>query len=120
MLVWNQVAAANPSSGSDDSSKDKDREREKMKAAEAEKEKQKQKEKERAKQKEKEAAAAKEGSKDPSPWDDLRAHPSAFLTTKFNRPLPWPFPMGRAANPGPELWWESGTPAHVYVRWSWS
>jgi hypothetical protein len=51
----------------------------------------------------------------PSPWDDLRAHPSAFLTTRLNRAAMWPFPMGRAADVGPELWWESGTPSHVYV-----
>lgn len=50
---------------------------------------------------------------EPTPWDDLRAHPSAFLTTRLNRMLPWPFPLGPASNKGQEVWWESGTPAHV-------
>jgi hypothetical protein len=35
------------------------------------------------------------------------------LTTRLNRMLPWPFPMGRAKEKGPELWWESGMPSHV-------
>lgn len=50
---------------------------------------------------------------EPTPWDDARAHPSAFLTTRLNRMLPWPFPMGKAKAVGPELWWESGMPSHV-------
>ncbi|WVQ83022.1 hypothetical protein IAT38_005160 [Cryptococcus sp. DSM 104549] len=50
---------------------------------------------------------------EPSPWDDLRAHPSAFLTTRLNKMMPWPFPMGKAGRAGPELWWEKGTPSHV-------
>ena len=44
-----------------------------------------------------------------SPWDDLRAHPSAFLATRLNKMMPWPFPMGKAASEGKELWWEKGT-----------
>lgn len=44
-----------------------------------------------------------------SPWDDLRAHPSAFLATRLNKMMPWPFPMGKAAREGKELWWEKGT-----------
>ncbi|OXG18761.1 hypothetical protein C366_02872 [Cryptococcus neoformans Tu401-1] len=44
-----------------------------------------------------------------SPWDDLRAHPSTFLTTRLNKMMPWPFPMGKAAREGKELWWEKGT-----------
>ncbi|UOH80780.1 hypothetical protein LQV05_003439 [Cryptococcus neoformans] len=44
-----------------------------------------------------------------SPWDDLRAHPSTFLTTRLNKMMPWPFPMGKAASEGKELWWEKGT-----------
>ncbi|KIR80887.1 hypothetical protein I306_02344 [Cryptococcus gattii EJB2] len=44
-----------------------------------------------------------------SPWEDLRAHPSAFLTTRLNKMMPWPFPMGKAVKGGKELWWEKGT-----------
>ncbi|WRT67895.1 uncharacterized protein IL334_004869 [Kwoniella shivajii] len=51
--------------------------------------------------------------KDPSPWDDLRSHPSAFLTTRLNKIMPWPFPVGRAKRLGSELWWEKGMPLHV-------
>ncbi|OCF37016.1 hypothetical protein I316_00920 [Kwoniella heveanensis BCC8398] len=50
---------------------------------------------------------------EPSPWDDLRAHPSAFLTTRLNKLMPWPFPMGKAGRAGGELWWEKGMPSHV-------
>lgn len=35
-----------------------------------------------------------------SPWEDLRAHPSAFLTTRLNKMMPWPFPMGKAVKEG--------------------
>ena len=52
----------------------------------------------------------------PTPWDNELSHPSAFLTTRFNRLLPWPFPLGKAGNDGPEVWWESGTPAHVSIE----
>lgn len=52
----------------------------------------------------------------PPPWDDPRAHPSAFLTTRLNPPALWPYPMGKSGSKdGSELWWESGTPLHVYV-----
>ncbi|ORX37315.1 hypothetical protein BD324DRAFT_650915 [Kockovaella imperatae] len=94
-LIWNQVIAEIPEEESDSkrstssSSEKKDEKPEK-------------------KESKKETAET-----EPSPWDDLRAHPSAFLTTRLNRYLPWPFPMGRAAALGPELWWESGQPAHV-------
>ena len=91
-LVWNQVVADLPpekSSSSLSSSKEKEKPKEEKKEEKKEKE------------------------PEPSPWDDLRAHPSAFLTTRLNRFLPWPFPMGRAAPVGPELWWESGQPEHV-------
>ncbi|ODO05181.1 hypothetical protein L198_01870 [Cryptococcus wingfieldii CBS 7118] len=70
--------------------------------------------------KDKPAEAKKEEKKkeepkpeEPSPWDDLRAHPSAFLTTRLNKMMPWPFPMGKASSGGKELWWEKGMPAHV-------
>jgi hypothetical protein len=52
---------------------------------------------------------------EPSPWEEMRAHPSAFLTTRLNRLVAWPFPMGKATALGTELWWESGVPHHVYV-----
>lgn len=51
----------------------------------------------------------------PDPWSDMRSHPSAFLTTRLNRLMPWPYPMGKAATSGNELWWESGVPHHVCV-----
>ena len=95
-IIWNQVVAdlppepAAPSSSSSSSSSKKE-----VKKEEVKKEKK------------------KEEPEEPSPWDDLRAHPSAFLTTRLNRYMPWPFPMGRASAKGNELWWESGTPAHV-------
>ncbi|KAK6908071.1 hypothetical protein I203_102072 [Kwoniella mangroviensis CBS 8507] len=54
-----------------------------------------------------------EGPSEPSPWDDLRSHPSAFLTTRLNKLMPWPFPLGRARREGNELWWEKGMPSHV-------
>ncbi|WVO12688.1 hypothetical protein L204_100294 [Cryptococcus depauperatus] len=64
---------------------------------------------------EKKEEKKKEESKpeEPSPWDDLRAHPSAFLTTRLNKLMPWPFPMGKATAVGKELWWEKGMPLHV-------
>lgn len=64
----------------------------------------------------KEEKKEKKETKDPepSPWEEMRAHPSAFLTTRLNRMIPWPFPMGKAAKVGNELWWESGVPSHVY------
>ncbi|KIR68639.1 hypothetical protein I314_01060 [Cryptococcus bacillisporus CA1873] len=43
------------------------------------------------------------------PWEDLRAHPSAFLTTRLNKMMLWPFPTGKAVKGGKELWWEKGT-----------
>ncbi|WWD04989.1 hypothetical protein V865_003060 [Kwoniella europaea PYCC6329] len=54
-----------------------------------------------------------EGPSEPSPWDDLRSHPSAFLTTRLNKLMPWPFPLGKAKREGNELWWEKGVPSHV-------
>jgi len=66
-------------------------------------------EKPREKPAEKKEVKAKEAS----PWDEMRAHPSAFLTSRLNRLLPWPYPMGKASAKGNELWWESGVPAHV-------
>lgn len=68
---------------------------------------------ERPKEKPVEKKATKK--EESSPWDEMRAHPSAFLTSRLNRLLPWPYPMGKAAAMGNELWWESGVPAHVYV-----
>ncbi len=94
--MWNHIVADRPpepkqpsSSSSSSSSKEEEKKEEKKKEREPELE------------------------PEPTPWDDLRAHPSAFLTTRLNRVLPWPFPMGHASNEGPELWWESGTPVHV-------
>lgn len=63
-----------------------------------------------------EKKAEKKKEPESNPWDELRAHPSAFLTTRLNRLVAWPFPMGKAAAVGNELWWESGVPAHVYVH----
>ncbi|WVQ96241.1 hypothetical protein IAU59_003345 [Kwoniella sp. CBS 9459] len=64
--------------------------------------------------KKREEPAKNEKPPEPSPWDDLRAHPSAFLTTRLNKLMPWPFPMGKAGRGnGPELWWEKGMPSHV-------
>lgn len=54
-----------------------------------------------------------EKKEEPSPWEEMRAHPSAFLTTRLNRLVAWPFPMGKATALGSELWWESGVPHHV-------
>jgi len=92
-VIWNQIIAdqppgEKPATSSSSSSRKEERKEEK-----------------REKKEEKEP--------EPTVWDDPRAHPSAFLTTRLNRMLPWPFPMGRAANEGNELWWESGMPAHV-------
>jgi len=95
-LVWNQMAAdlpppprepSKPSSSSSGSSREKPGE--------------------------KPAEKKEVKEKEPSPWDEMRAHPSAFLTSRLNRLLPWPYPMGKAAAVGNELWWESGVPAHV-------
>ena len=94
-LIWNQIIAdqhpeAKPSysySSSRSSAKEEKKENKKDKTEEKEHE--------------------------PTPWDDLRAHPSAFLTTRLNRLLLWPFPMGKAARTGNEVWWESGQPTHV-------
>lgn len=68
-------------------------------------------EKEREKKEEEEKKPEKKP--EPSPWDELRAHPSAFLTSRLNRLIPWPYPMGKATAQGSELWWESGVPHHV-------
>ncbi|EIW73465.1 hypothetical protein TREMEDRAFT_59633 [Tremella mesenterica DSM 1558] len=111
VFVWNHIVANQPPNETEEEAKakaDKEKEREKQKEEAEAKAKAQAKEKEKAKKKEE-----KEAAKDESPWDDLRSHPSAFLTTKFNRALPWPFPLGRAADRGTELWWESGTPAHL-------
>ncbi|WVO18988.1 uncharacterized protein IAS62_000264 [Cryptococcus decagattii] len=35
-----------------------------------------------------------------SPWEVLRAHPSAFLPTRLNKMMPWSFPMGKAVKEG--------------------
>ncbi|WVW84804.1 hypothetical protein I302_106839 [Kwoniella bestiolae CBS 10118] len=61
----------------------------------------------------KEEKKKEDGPTEPSPWDDLRSHPSAFLTTRLNKLMPWPFPLGRANRVGNELWWEKGMPSHV-------
>ena len=68
------------------------------------------KEKEKKEEKKEKTAEKKE---EPSPWEEMRAHPSAFLTTRLNRLVAWPFPMGKATALGSELWWESGVPHHV-------
>lgn len=95
-LIWNQMAAgaaAQPESKpSKSSSSSSSQQREK-----------------KEEKKEKKA----EPKREPSPWDEMRAHPSAFLTTRLNRLIAWPFPMGKAAAVGNELWWESGIPHHV-------
>nr|XP_018262235.1 uncharacterized protein I303_05251 [Kwoniella dejecticola CBS 10117]OBR84393.1 hypothetical protein I303_05251 [Kwoniella dejecticola CBS 10117] len=67
----------------------------------------------RQKPREEKKEKKEEKPEEPSPWDDLRAHPSAFLTTRLNKLMPWPFPMGRASRKGNELWWEKGMPSHV-------
>ncbi|KAL7423018.1 Structural maintenance of chromosomes protein 6 [Cryptotrichosporon argae] len=99
-LVWNQTVSDSttgaspepsaPSRSSSSSSSSKERPRE-----------------------EKQAKVKDEAGAAPSAWDNLRAHPSAFLTTRLNRPALWPFPMGFAGKERRELWWESVTPAHV-------
>jgi hypothetical protein len=91
-VMWNQIIADQPPE-------------EKPSASSSSSRKEEKKEEKREKKEEKVPES--------SPWDDLRAHPSAFLTTRLNRMLPWPFPMGRAATEGNELWWESGMPPHV-------
>lgn len=56
----------------------------------------------------------KEAPKEPDPWENELAHPSAFLTTRKVEPKPWPFPMGLADGKDKlKLWWESGMPSHV-------
>ena len=67
----------------------------------------------REKPREKHAEKKEVKEKEPSPWDEMRAHPIAFLTSRLNWLLPWPYPMGKAGAVGNELWWESGVPAHV-------
>ena len=94
-LIWNQVVADIP--------EEKERSSSSSSSSSSSKKEEKPSEKKESRDKDPE----------PSSWDDLRAHPSAFLTTRLNRYLPWPFPMGQAAAAGPELWWESGKPAHV-------
>lgn len=64
----------------------------------------------REKEKEKKEEKKPEKTPAPNPWDEMRAHPSAFLTSRLNRLMPWPYPMGKAAPVGNELWWESGVP----------
>ena len=93
-LMWNHIVADQPAPEKESSSSSK----------KEEKKEEKKKEKER-----------EEKPAEPSPWDDPLAHPSAFLTTRLNRLLPWPFPLGPASTHGPEVWWESGMPAHVYA-----
>jgi hypothetical protein len=91
-LVWNQIVADQPPEPQTASSSSATKREEK---------------------KEEKKSKEQKTEPEPTPWNDLRAHPSAFLTTRLNRMLPWPFPMGRAAAAGNELWWESGMPAHV-------
>lgn len=65
---------------------------------------------------EKKRVSSKEATKKEEevlPWEDLRAHPSAFLTTRLNKMMPWPFPMGKAVKGGKELWWEKGKSLQV-------
>lgn len=67
---------------------------------------------------EKKRVSSKEATKkeeEVSPWEDLRAHPSAFLTTRLNKMMPWPFPMGKAVKGGKELWWEKGKNLQVWA-----
>nr|XP_019012869.1 uncharacterized protein I206_02365 [Kwoniella pini CBS 10737]OCF51650.1 hypothetical protein I206_02365 [Kwoniella pini CBS 10737] len=93
ILMWNHIVSDTPvqeekTSSSSSSSREKPSERKKE-------------------------AKNKEEEKEPSPWDDLRSHPSAFLTTRLGKLMPWPFPMGQANRKGNELWWEKGMPSHV-------
>ncbi|KAK8858692.1 hypothetical protein IAR55_002921 [Kwoniella newhampshirensis] len=96
VIVWNQTTAdlpqpaeeRKPSSSSSSSSRDKPSEKKKEEKKE-------------------------EKPAEPSPWDDSRSHPSAFLTTRFEKMVPWPFPLGKADRGGNELWWEKGVPSHV-------
>ena len=92
-LMWNHIVADQPAA-------------EKESSSSSAKKEEKKEEKKREKEKEEKPA-------EPSPWENPLAHPSAFLTTRLNRMLPWPFPLGPASTHGPEVWWESGTPAHV-------
>nr|ODO02354.1 hypothetical protein L204_01087 [Cryptococcus depauperatus CBS 7855] len=49
-------------------------------------------------------------------WANMKAHPSAFLTTKFAQPQLFPFPLGKTrpdAAIKDELWWEGGNAPHV-------
>lgn len=94
LLMWNRIVTDQPSPSKEPSSSSSSPKKE---------------EKKEDKRREKE----KQPEREPTPWDDERAHPSAFLTTRLNRYLPWPFPMGNASKKGNELWWESGTPTHV-------
>ena len=72
-LIWNQIAADLPPepkeqpkpSSSSSSSREKEREKKDEKK--------------------------EEKKPEPSPWDEMRAHPSAFLTSRLNRLLPWPY-----------------------------
>ncbi|WVF68706.1 hypothetical protein IAT40_003478 [Kwoniella sp. CBS 6097] len=98
ILMWNHIVSQTPPA-----------EEKKSSSSSAKKEEKKpEKKKEEKKQEE-------EKPQEPSPWDDLRAHPSTFLTTRLNKLMPWPFPMGKAARAGggSELWWEKGMPSHV-------
>jgi hypothetical protein len=96
-LIWNQMAADLPP---------EPKEQPKPSSSSSSREKEKEKKEEKKEEKKPE----------PSPWDEMRAHPSAFLTSRLNRLLPWPYPMGKATTMGNELWWESGVPHHVYVQ----
>lgn len=49
-------------------------------------------------------------------WANMKAHPSAFLTTRQAAPRIFPFPLGKTkpeAAVRDELWWEGGNAPHV-------
>lgn len=49
-------------------------------------------------------------------WANMKAHPSAFLTTRQAIPRIFPFPLGKTrseATVRDELWWEDGNAPHV-------
>ena len=69
---------------------------------------------EKEREKRKESGRSKDGPP-PDPWEDERSHPSAFLTTRLNRLVPWPFPLEWARKGERGVLGEWGTGACVSV-----
>ncbi|EAL20591.1 hypothetical protein CNBE5110 [Cryptococcus deneoformans B-3501A] len=70
------------------------------------------------KQDESSSAKANKAAKKPRQdlWANMKAHPSAFLTTRQAAPRIFPFPLGKTrpeAAVREELWWEGGNAPHV-------